>query len=113
MAEAKKVTRIKASDDAPVKKPAAKASTAKASKASATKTTKAVKAKAVAKKQRKANKKAGYFKGAWLELRQVRWPNRKATWALTVSVLIFSLAFLGLIVALDMLFKFLFELIIA
>lgn len=103
MAETKKVTRIKATDD----------TTAKTAKAKATKT-KVEKAKKVtAKKKRKSTKKVGYFKGAWIELRQVRWPNRQATWALTAGVLIFSLAFLGLIVVLDMFFKYLFELIIA
>lgn len=46
-----------------------------------------------------------YFKGAWQEIRQVRWPNRKATWSLTVAVLAFT-AFWGLIVlGLDVLFQ--------
>lgn len=39
----------------------------------------------------------GYFVGAWREIRQVRWPNRRATWSLTVAVLGFSL-FWGLII---------------
>lgn len=54
----------------------------------------------------------GYFKGAWTELRQVRWPNRKATWGLTAAVLIFTAFFVVLIVLLDILFKYLFELIL-
>lgn len=54
----------------------------------------------------------GYFKGAWYELRQVRWPNRKETWSLTAGVLIFSAFFVLLIVLLDALFKYLFELIL-
>ncbi len=53
-----------------------------------------------------------YFKGAWKELRQVRWPDRKATWSLTLAVILFSTFFLVLITLLDTLFKFLFELII-
>ena len=53
-----------------------------------------------------------YFKGAWYELRQVRWPNRKETWGLTAAVLIFSAFFIILIVLLDALFKFLFEVIL-
>lgn len=53
-----------------------------------------------------------YLKGAWYELRQVRWPNRKATWGLTAAVLIFSAFFVVLIVLLDVVFKFLFELIL-
>ena len=53
-----------------------------------------------------------YFKGAWVELKQVRWPTRKATWGLTIAVLIFSAFFVGLIVLLDLGFNSLFELII-
>jgi preprotein translocase subunit SecE len=54
----------------------------------------------------------GYFKGAWFELRQVRWPNRKATWSLTGAVLLFTGFFVVLILLLDVLFKYLFELIL-
>ena len=54
----------------------------------------------------------GYFKGAWYELRQVRWPSRKSTWGLTLAVILFSLFFVVIIVLLDLLFKSLFELII-
>ncbi|MDB5167654.1 MAG: secE [Candidatus Saccharibacteria bacterium] len=50
-----------------------------------------------------------YFKGAWYELRQVRWPNRKATWSLTGAVLLFTGFFVVLILLLDVLFKFIFE----
>lgn len=54
----------------------------------------------------------GYFKGAWEELRQVRWPNRRATWSLTLAVIIFSIILGVLIVLCDILFKYLFELIL-
>ena len=54
----------------------------------------------------------GYFKGAWFELRQVRWPTRKATWSLTGAVLLFTSFFVILILLLDALFKYVFELII-
>ena len=54
----------------------------------------------------------GYFKGAWNELRQVRWPDRKATWSLTLAVIVFSAFFLALIVLLDAAFKYLFEIIL-
>lgn len=47
-----------------------------------------------------------YFKGSWQELRQVRWPNRRATWALTIAVLIFTGFFTLLIVALDAGFEY-------
>ena len=53
-----------------------------------------------------------YFKGAWVELRQVRWPNRAATWSLTIAVLLFSAFFVILITLLDAGFKSLFELIL-
>lgn len=51
----------------------------------------------------------GYFKGAWVELRQVRWPNRKATWSLTLAVILFSLFFALVIVGLDAAFSYLFK----
>jgi preprotein translocase SecE subunit len=50
-----------------------------------------------------------YFKGSWYELRQVRWPDRKATWSLTVAVLLFTAFFIVLIVSLDAFYKFLFQ----
>lgn len=115
MAEKTKVTRITASDDAPKKSTKAAAKT--------TKRTKAVKATKVstAKAQTESTTKTKnifviigrYFKGAWIELRQVRWPNRKATWALTVAVILFSVFFMVLISLLDIFFKWIFELIIA
>ena len=51
----------------------------------------------------------GYFAGAWYELRQVRWPNRKATWGMTLAVLAFTAFFMVLILLLDALFKYLFQ----
>ncbi len=54
----------------------------------------------------------GYFKGAWYELKQVTWPNRKATWSLTLALLAFTLFFVVMILLLDALFKYLFELIL-
>lgn len=53
-----------------------------------------------------------YFKGAWYELKQVRWPTRKATWGLTLAVMIFTAFFVTLIVLLDLGFQQLFELIV-
>jgi preprotein translocase subunit SecE len=53
-----------------------------------------------------------YFMGAWYELRQVRWPNRKATWSLTAAMLVFTAFFVVLILLLDALFKYLFQLIL-
>lgn len=54
----------------------------------------------------------GYFKGAWVELRQVRWPNRRATWSLTGAVLVYTAFFVVIILALDAGFQYLFELIL-
>lgn len=50
-----------------------------------------------------------YFVGSWHELRQVRWPNRKQTWAMTLAVILFSLAMGVLIFALDAVFTLLFK----
>ena len=101
-----KVTRIKASD---TKKSAPKKATPK----------KAVKAKKVEKTPssnpfvRALQGIAEYFVGAWYELRQVRWPTRRATWELTLAVILFSAFFAVIILLLDALFKFLFELLLA
>lgn len=54
----------------------------------------------------------GYFKGSWVELKQVRWPNRRSAWGLTAAVLLFTGMFLILIVSLDAIFNQLFNLII-
>jgi preprotein translocase subunit SecE len=54
----------------------------------------------------------GYFKGAWVELRQVRWPNRRATWSLTGAVIAYSAFFVLCVLLLDAAFKYLFELIL-
>ena len=106
-ATSNKVTRITAKDDAP-----------KSAKAVGTKVQKTEKAK----KQPKAASSTSrnvfkriweYFKGAWVELRLVRWPNRRATWGLTIAVILFSLFFVVVVILLDMLFKYLFQLIIA
>ncbi len=53
-----------------------------------------------------------YFRGAWFELRQVTWPNRKATWSLTAALLVFTSFFVVMILLLDAFFKYLFELIL-
>jgi len=53
-----------------------------------------------------------YFKNSWIELRKVRWPNRRATWGMTGAVLLFTGLFIVLIVSLDTIFSQLFKLII-
>ena len=53
-----------------------------------------------------------YFKGAWVELRQVHWPNRRATWGLTAAVIAYSAFFVVFVLLLDAGFKYLFDLIL-
>ena len=50
-----------------------------------------------------------YFKGAWQELRATIWPNRKATWGLTVAVIAFSIVFAILVLSFDNLFQWLIQ----
>lgn len=121
MAKAK-ITRIKAND-----------SVAKAEETAAPITRKKVvlkdekaarrEAKVLAKAERRAEKKpfllirpfvylGRYLKEAWAELRQVRWPNRKATWKMVVAVLIYTAIFVVFITVLDLFFSWLFNLII-
>ena len=64
--------------------------------------------KITAKASKKSGEKGGligYFKGAWEELKLVRWPTRSATWAMTAAVLIFTFAFVVLILLLDAAFN--------
>ena len=53
-----------------------------------------------------------YFKGAWFELRQVRWPNRRATWGMTGALLGFTAFFVAFILIIDVAFEYLFKLIL-
>ena len=109
------VVRIKASTAVSGKK-ATKKSVAEVTADSAAKP---VKAKKLRNKKGKGIRGLGifaalgrYFKGAWVELRQVRWPNRRATWSLTGAVIAYSVFFAVLILLLDAGFKYLFELIL-
>lgn len=54
----------------------------------------------------------GYFKGAFQELRQVRWPTRRATWGLTMAVIVFTLILTAFILGLDYAFEQLFRKVI-
>lgn len=104
MAETK-VTRIKASDSAPSQKKVTKKPAKTASKSPKT-------AKRNVAVPAPIRAFGGYFKGAWQELKQVRWPTRRATWGLTFAVLLFTVFIGGIIVLLDLLFNYLFELAI-
>lgn len=95
-----KVTRITASDSV---KPVKKETPAKTKQAS------------VKNQSRFVNPLAPigrYFAGAWYELKQVRWPTRKATWSMTAAMLGFTAFFVVLILLLDALFKYLFQIIL-
>lgn len=114
------VTRIKANDtpkpeeihDAP-KKPKDSKPTKKAEK--------------VAKKEKKEKNDSGkkpfilirpfvafgrYLRNSWRELRQVRWPNRKVTWKMVFAVFVYTAIFITFLVALDILFDWIFSLIL-
>ena len=54
-----------------------------------------------------------YIRDSWRELRQVRWPNRKATWKMVLAVLIYTAIFVIFISLLDLFFTWLFNLILA
>ncbi len=54
-----------------------------------------------------------YFKESWRELKKVQWPNRKATWSLTIAVILFTAFFSVVILLIDIVFQELFNLILA
>lgn len=53
-----------------------------------------------------------YLRDSWHELRQVRWPNRKATWKMVLAVIIYTLLFVLIISLLDIFFSWLFSLLL-
>ena len=53
-----------------------------------------------------------YLRDSWRELRQVRWPNRKVTWKMVLAVFVYTAIFIVFLVALDLLFDWLFNLIL-
>ncbi len=133
------ITRIKAKDDGGSKKKEAHSSdepaevtrkvTVKAKNSENKKTKKAD--REATKKRNKAEKKAAnkdekplkecfflfipfialvrYIRDSFRELRQVRWPNRKETWKLVLSVIVYVVLIAGFIMLLDMLFNFIFS----
>jgi preprotein translocase SecE subunit len=110
-----KVTRITASDTKKVvaKQTPVKAEKPAAAKPKATKVQKRTGKPSIIKNLAAPFVALGiYFKGAWYELQQVTWPNRKATWSLTAALLVFTAFFVVMILLLDALFKYLFELIL-
>lgn len=53
-----------------------------------------------------------YFVNSWRELRQVNWPTRKATWGMTLAVILFTFVLAAIILLLDIGFEQLFKRII-
>ena len=112
-----KITRIKASDtkkssETPVEAPkkAVKKKTPKDTK----KTEKAVKTPEKGQKKpfllfRPFVALGKYIKNSWLELRQVRWPSRKATWKLVFTVFLYVFILMAVIALLDVFFTFVFN----
>ncbi len=52
-----------------------------------------------------------YLRDSWREIRQVRWPNRKATWKMTFAVLVYVALFMVFLTLLDVFFTFIFDLL--
>ena len=50
-----------------------------------------------------------YTRDSWRELRQVRWPNRKTTWQMVLAIFVYTGAFVGFLVLLDILFDLIFN----
>ena len=131
------VTRIKAKDDGPKKKADKSEEDAEVTRKVTVKAknseNKKVRAKqaAAAKKAEKAERKAAkeaeaekkkvfilfrpfvaigrYVRDSFREVRQVRWPDRKSTWKMTLSVIIYVVLIAAAIMLLDALFTFLFN----
>lgn len=53
-----------------------------------------------------------YIHDSWLELRQVRWSSRKATWKMVLAVFVYAGLIMAIIMLLDALFTWLFNLIL-
>ena len=53
-----------------------------------------------------------YLRDSWREIRQVRWPSRKATWKLFFAIIIYTVIIGAIIMLLDVFFTWLFNTII-
>lgn len=116
---ATKITRIKANDEGPktreekseqpVRKVSVKAKNSENKKSVAAKKAKAKETKKAEKASDKKDKKVGYFRGSFQEIRQVRWPNRKETWKMTLSVIVYVVILAVAIMLLDALLQFIFN----
>lgn len=125
-----KITRIKASDGPSEKKVDSEPTITRKKvvvKDKKAEKTKAKELKKAEKAERKAEKNSGkkvfilfrpfvafgrYLRDSWREIRQVRWPNRKTTWKMVLAVIVYTALFVAIISLLDLLFRWLFGLIL-
>ena len=119
------ITRITAGDKAAKPKKPSILATAKelagraqAEKSSAKTTKSSAKAKTAASSPKNSkshrnplNAITGYFRGAWQEIKQVRWPDRRSTWGMVGALIVFTVALFLVIILLDYGFAWLFKLI--
>ncbi|MBR3353121.1 preprotein translocase subunit SecE [Candidatus Saccharibacteria bacterium] len=126
-----KITRIKASDDSSKKEEPSeptitrKKVVVKDKKLEKINRKDAKKAEKLAKKQSSSKERkpfilirpfvylGRYLRDSWRELRQVRWPNRKATWKMVLAVIIYTALFMIIITLLDMFFSWIFSLLLS
>lgn len=119
------VTRIKAKDEKPSENKGDKEPKAKIEKVEKAEKSVAKVDKKALKTAKKADKTAGktkkprkifapfrYIRDSWRELRQVRWPDRKTTWKMTFTVIIYVIIFGTIVMLLDAFFTFIFNLIL-
>ncbi len=53
-----------------------------------------------------------YIHDSWVELRQVRWPSRKANWKMVLAVFAYTALIMILIALLDIFFTWIFNLVL-
>lgn len=86
-------------------------SSAKTAKTSAKTKTAASKPKNSKSRRNPLSAITGYFRGAWQEIKQVRWPDRRSTWGMVGALIVFTAALFLVIILLDYGFAWLFKLI--
>ena len=86
-------------------------SSAKTAKTSAKTKTAASKPKNSKSRRNPLSAVTGYFRGAWQEIKQVRWPDRRSTWGMVGALIVFTAALFLVIILLDYGFAWLFKLI--
>lgn len=86
-------------------------SSAKTAKTSAKTKTAASKPKNSKSRRNPLSAITSYFRGAWQEIKQVRWPDRRSTWGMVGALIVFTAALFLVIILLDYGFAWLFKLI--